>query len=48
MWPGDLEIIYNQLKDLNTSHGFVTGTRPFIYQEVIDYGEFSKQLYDSK
>jgi len=44
MWPGDLQIIYNQLKDLNPAHGFATGTRPFIYQEVIDLGEFSKLL----
>jgi len=42
MWPGDLQIIYNQLKDLNPSHGFAAGTRPFIYQEVIDLGELSK------
>jgi alpha-amylase len=46
MWPGDLEIIYNQLKDLNPAQGFAPGTRPFIYQEVIDYGEFSKLLHD--
>jgi len=42
MWPGDLRIIYNQLRDLNTAHGFAAGSRPFIYQQVIDLGEFSK------
>ena len=42
MWPSDLQYIYNQLKDLNTAHGFASGTRPFIYQEVIDLGEISK------
>lgn len=38
MWPGDLEAIYNKLKDLDTSFGFPRNTKPFIYQEVIDYG----------
>jgi len=42
MWPGDLEIIYNRLNDLNTDQGFEPGSKAFIYQEVIDYGEFSK------
>jgi alpha-amylase len=42
MWPGDLQIIYNQLQNLNTAHGFAPGSRPFIYQQVIDLGEFSK------
>jgi len=48
MWPRDLQYIYSQLNDLNTDHGFKPGSRAFIYQEVIDYGEFSKQPYDSK
>jgi len=42
MWPHDLQYIYGQLKDLNTDHGFANGTRPFIYEQVIDFGEFYK------
>jgi len=42
MWPADLKYIFSQLKDLNPEQGFATGTRPFIYQDVIDFGEFSK------
>lgn len=38
MWPGDLGIIYNSVKNLNTDYGFAPGSRPFIYQEVIDTG----------
>ncbi|XP_026494961.2 alpha-amylase 2-like isoform X1 [Vanessa tameamea] len=38
MWPEDLKIIYDRLKNLNTSHGFPQNARPYIYQEVIDYG----------
>ncbi|XP_069700677.1 alpha-amylase-like [Periplaneta americana] len=38
MWPADLEYIYSQVNDLSTDHGFASGTRPFIYQEVIDLG----------
>ncbi|CAD7088909.1 unnamed protein product [Hermetia illucens] len=38
MWPDDLRVIYGNLKDLNTYHGFPANSRPFIYQEVIDYG----------
>lgn len=38
MWPGDLEIIYNRLHNLNTAHGFPSNARPYIYQEVIDFG----------
>jgi len=41
MWPRDLQYIYSQLKELNTDHGFTNGSIAFIYQEVIDYGEFS-------
>jgi len=40
MWPADLRYIYSQLKALNTDHGFATGSRPFIYQQVVDLGEF--------
>ncbi|XP_046391056.1 alpha-amylase 4N-like [Ischnura elegans] len=38
MWPADIENIMSRVKDLNTNHGFQPGTRPFIYQEVIDLG----------
>lgn len=38
MWPEDLEIIFNRVRDLNTEHGFAPGSRPFVYQEVIDMG----------
>lgn len=38
MWPADLSEIYGRVKDLSTEHGFVAGSRPFIYQEVIDMG----------
>ncbi|KAI4459929.1 alpha-amylase [Holotrichia oblita] len=38
MWPSDLEVIYSRVKDLNTSFGFAPGSRPYIYQEVIDLG----------
>ncbi|XP_062844246.1 pancreatic alpha-amylase [Trichomycterus rosablanca] len=37
MWPGDLQVMYGKLKDLNTKW-FSSGSRPFIYQEVIDLG----------
>ncbi|ROJ19174.1 Pancreatic alpha-amylase [Anabarilius grahami] len=37
MWPGDLSNIYGRLKSLNTTW-FLPGTKPFIYQEVIDLG----------
>jgi len=42
MWPADLRYIYSQLKNLDPDHGFATGTRPFIYQDVMDFGEFCK------
>ncbi|CAB3261279.1 unnamed protein product [Arctia plantaginis] len=38
MWPFDLKIIYSRLHSLSTKHGFPSGARPFIYQEVIDFG----------
>uniref|UniRef100_A0A3B1IR29 alpha-amylase n=1 Tax=Astyanax mexicanus TaxID=7994 RepID=A0A3B1IR29_ASTMX len=37
MWPGDLSAIYGRLKNLNTKW-FSSGSRPFIFQEVIDLG----------
>ncbi len=36
MWPGDLGIVYG-LNNLNTKW-FAVGSRPFIFQEVIDQG----------
>nr|AAA17751.2 alpha-amylase [Bombyx mori] len=38
MWPHDLRVIYDRLRNLNTAHGFPSGARPYIYQEVIDLG----------
>lgn len=38
MWPGDLSVIYSRLSNLNTNHGFPSGARPYVYQEVIDLG----------
>ncbi|CAG7818577.1 unnamed protein product, partial [Allacma fusca] len=38
MWPGDLKIIFDRLNSLSTEHGFPSGARPFIFQEVIDNG----------
>ncbi|XP_054738190.1 alpha-amylase 2-like isoform X2 [Anastrepha obliqua] len=38
MWPSDLKNIYSALNNLNTEHGFASGSRPFIFQEVIDLG----------
>ncbi|XP_011700976.1 PREDICTED: alpha-amylase 2 [Wasmannia auropunctata] len=48
MWPGDLKVIYSRLKNLNTEH-FPSGARPYIVQEVIDYGgeAVSKYEYNS-
>jgi hypothetical protein len=38
MWPGDLKMIGYRLNDLPTSARFAPGTRPFIYQEVLESG----------
>ncbi|GLG97161.1 Alpha-amylase A [Gryllus bimaculatus] len=47
MWPGDLEIIYGRVKNLNTDHGFAAGARPFYFQEVIDmYGTEAVHNYE--
>ncbi|MEQ2305418.1 hypothetical protein AMECASPLE_037607 [Ameca splendens] len=37
MWPGDLENVYSRLHNLSSTW-FPNGSRPFIYQEVIDLG----------
>jgi len=39
MWPDDLKYIFSQLNNLNTAHSFAAGSRPFIYQDVIDFGD---------
>lgn len=38
MWPSDLKIIYDRLHNLNPAHGFPSGARPYIYQEILDLG----------
>jgi len=38
MWPRDLNAILKDVKSLSTTSGFPPGSRPFIYQEVIDLG----------
>lgn len=35
MWPGDLEIIWGRLRNLNTNYGFASNSRPFVVGEVI-------------
>ncbi|KAM7318034.1 hypothetical protein ACRRTK_022771 [Alexandromys fortis] len=37
MWPGDIKAILDKLHNLNTQW-FSAGSRPFIFQEVIDLG----------
>lgn len=37
MWPGDLEVIFGNLRDLNSNY-FGTGKRAYIFSEVIDQG----------
>ncbi|CAO1348163.1 unnamed protein product [Diamesa hyperborea] len=46
MWPSDLKIIYNRLKNLNSSFGFPEQSHPFIYQEVIDNGGEAISKYE--
>lgn len=36
MWPGDLQSLLGGLNDLPTSKGFPGGSRPLIFQEVIE------------
>lgn len=38
MYPSDLEVIFNRVKNLNVSFGFTPNSSPFVYQEVIDNG----------
>ena len=44
MWPGDMAEMFRGLHDLPTSQGFPAGSRPFIFQEVIDLGNFDNQV----
>ncbi|XP_012678181.2 alpha-amylase-like [Clupea harengus] len=37
MWPGDMKAVFDRMHNLNT-HWFAGGSRPFIFQEVIDLG----------
>lgn len=48
MWPNDLRTIYSRARNLNTTHGFPENARPYIFQEVIDYGNeaISKREYN--
>jgi len=48
MWPNDLKVIYSRLKNLNTKHHFAANSRPYVVQEVIDYGgeAISKREYN--
>ena len=48
MWPDDLESIFLGLHDLPTDKGFPSGSKPFVYMEVIDMnqaGEVSVHMY---
>ncbi|XP_077256834.1 alpha-amylase 4N-like [Temnothorax americanus] len=49
MWPEDLKTIFSRLKNLNPEHHFPSDARPYIVQEVIDYGgeAISKYEYNS-
>jgi alpha-amylase len=38
MWPGDLAAIMGSLNNLPTEHGFPSGSRAYVAQEVIDLG----------
>ncbi|EAT40612.1 AAEL007675-PA, partial [Aedes aegypti] len=39
MYPHDMEVIFNRLRNLNTNFGFAPGSRAFMMQEVIDGGD---------
>lgn len=49
MLPDDLRIIYGSLKPLSADNGFISGTRAFFFQEVIDMGNepVKRQEYTS-
>jgi hypothetical protein len=46
MWPNDLKEIYSRLKNLNTKHRFAANSRPYVVQEVIDYGGEAISKYE--
>lgn len=48
MWPYDLQVIFSRVKNLDTKY-FPSEARPYIFQEVIDYGgeAISKFEYNS-
>jgi len=46
MWPEDLKVIYSRLKNLNPEHHFPSNARPYIFQEVIDYGGEASHKYE--
>lgn len=46
MWPGDLQALLGSLNDLPTDKGFPGGTRPFIFQEVIEAGSEPIKAYE--
>lgn len=45
MWPSDLQAIYGSVNGLSSEHGFPTGSKPFIYQEVIDFGMYENDCF---
>uniref|UniRef100_A0A1B0EY83 alpha-amylase n=1 Tax=Lutzomyia longipalpis TaxID=7200 RepID=A0A1B0EY83_LUTLO len=49
VWPSDLKVIYDRTNNLNTNYGFAPNSRPFIFQDVADYGldAISKYEYSS-
>lgn len=47
MWPGDLEVIWGRLKNLNTNYGFAANSRPFVVGEVIGGADGSEGFYAS-
>lgn len=46
MWPNDLKIMYSRLKNLNSDHHFDNDARPYIFQEVTDYGGEAVSKYE--
>lgn len=39
MWPTDMTAMFEGLHNLNTSHGFSANSKPFIFQEVIQFSD---------
>lgn len=38
IWPEDLKAIFEKVNNLPTAHGFPSGARPVVFQEVLDGG----------